>query len=247
MSASVDSVDRSFILWCVFCAFYVPLGVVYLIFGVSSRSKLIKLILKCVPILFLFFYVLVIVLPSTLEEQSSGDDKRAARTQAFLWGLAFSCIGDGSLVIPRLRPVGIISFAISICIYIAMFSLSSVPLFTLDVSLVLLSIPILLAVIFSLRFLLKSDMNKRVPPTLLFLACVYFCILALMLWASLLRMWRHGDRASVSGAFGALLFFVSDISIVASALWGAQMILFQGRVLIMSTYYGAQLFIALSL
>ena len=237
-------------LWCVFCSVYVPLGVVYLLFGVNNRNKLIKLILKCVPIFLLFLYVLTVVLPSTFEEQSqisNGDNKRSSRMHVFLWGLAFSSIGDAFLVIPKLAPFGILSFAISISIYIVMFSLSPETLFSLDVSLVLLSIPILLAVIFLLRFLLKHDLSKRVPPLLLLLVCTYFCILALMLWISLLRMGRHGDIASVSGAFGALLFFVSDISIAVSAVWGAQMILFQGRVLIMSTYYGAQLFIALSL
>lgn len=246
--------------WYMFISFYIILGIVYLVFGVSSRHKLLKLILKCTPIIALFCHVLSALLvlswsksedegQSDLQDKVTTNGAEIVKIQTFLWGLAFSCIGDACLVIPKIGVFGVVSFAIAVSTYIKLFGLSIATIISLDIGGVLFGVPILLVLIGLITFLFKQDlprMSKHFKLLLLLLVSVYFCLISLMVWSSLLNFKKHRDISSIFGAVGAFLFFISDLSIAANAVLGAQFVLFQGRVLIMTTYYGAQLFIALS-
>ena len=245
--------------WYIFISFYIILGIVYLIFGVSSRNILLKLILKCTPIVALFFHVLssLLVLSWSKEGQSDLRDKIATtevNVVKILWGLAFSCIGDACLVIPKMSVFGVITFAVAVSTYIRLFGFSIATLISLDIGGILLGVPVLLVLIGWITFLIKQFQSQRrhrstnlKPAVLLLLVSVYGCLISLMAWSSLLNLKKHGDIESIFGAIGAFLFFISDLSIAADALLGAKFVWFQERsVLIMTTYYGAQLFIALS-
>lgn len=242
--------------WYMFIAFYVFLGTIYVVFGVTNRVKLFKLILKCIPIISLFFHVLssLVLLSWSRNEEETQDhlsnegseNEVVMKTQTFLWGLAFSCIGDACLVVPKIAAFGVLSFAIAVTTYIKLFGFSLTILFSLNIGGVLLGVPVFAILVGMVAILLKQDLRRRLNNFLLFVLIAYFCLISFMVWCSFLNVQRHGDTASVLGALGAFLFFISDISIALSALLGTQFMLFQGRVLIMVTYYGAQLFIALS-
>ena len=187
---------------------------------------------------------------SDLGDKIATNEVDVVKIQTFLWGLAFSCIGDACLVIPKIRVFGVISFAVAVSTYIKLFGFSIATLISLDIGGILLGVPVLLVLIGLITFLIKQDLrlnlSTNLKPLLVLLVSVYFCLICLMVWTSLLNLEKHGDIESIFGAIGAFLFFISDLSIAANALMGAQFVLFQGRVLIMTTYYGAQLFIALS-
>lgn len=236
-----------YFVWTIFTILYVLLAFLYLLVGVRHRNKLLRLALKCLPILTLFFFVLLL-LPTTYTRSGSKETSdHVSRAQLFLWGLIFSCIGDGCLVVPKLAVGGVLAFAVAICLYTGMFALSSETLFSLDASAVIVGLPIALFLVALLYGMFKYDIIRRVKPLLLVLLCVLICLLSLMLWVSFLRVARHKDLTSTSGAVGAILFFISDLIVVASTLLTGHMLLFMGRLLIMGVYYCAQLLIALSL
>ena len=76
------------------------------------------------------------------------------------------------------------------------------------------------------------------------LVLFYFVLISLMLWSALLQLQHKSDMASFCAAAGGLLFYVSDILIAAGAIWQMNILLYR-RVLVMITYYSAQLFITL--
>ena len=235
-------------VYCIFC-------VVYLLIGVNSGKQWQKAVLKCVPVTLLLG--LVVISAAWSDHLINGDNYKGVRSyQLLLIGLLFSGLGDGLLVFfPTLGLFGMISFAVAQCIYIALFGLSvdrlvEQSLFGLSSVFVVLALSLSILLLFGWRFstLLKSGdhwMRRRFIGLVMPIALVYFVLISLMLWSALLQLQRRMDLVGVLGAIGGFLFYVSDMLIAAGAIWRFR-ILLHGRVLVMVTYYGAQLLITLS-
>ena len=221
-----------------------------------------KAVLKCLPISLLLGQVIV----SLGTHRTSWDEERindGTQTsgvvkicQLLLLGLALSCVGDALLVFDATVALfGMVSFAIAQGVYIAFFGLTTgqlveLSMFELLSGLVVLVLSLSILLLFSWRLnnTLKSGdrgMRWRFIGLVMPIALLYFMLISLMLWSALLQVQKRGDLVGVLGAIGALLFYVSDVLIAAGAIWRLRVLL-HGRILVMVSYYGAQLLISLS-
>ena len=247
-------------MYLLFTATYSLLCVVYLVLGVNSRRQWQKAVLKGLPVALLLGLVILLWLQPRSGEPEPGVEQQGSETtkpyQLLTWGLLFSGLGDVLLVYRRsLGLFGLLSFAVSQCVYVALFGLTidrlvEQSLLGLGSGVVVLLLSLSILLLFGWRFsaLLKSGdhgMRRRFIGLVMPLVLVYFVLISLMLWSAVLQLQHRRDFAGVLGAFGGLLFYVSDVLIAAGAIWQLR-ILLQGRVLVMVTYYGAQLLITLS-
>ena len=230
-----------------FCVIYTVLCTVYLLIGVNRRRLWEKAILKCLPIILL----LGLVLWSRSNYMTEESDK--SNYQLLLFGLICSCVGDVLLVFHTTMAIfGMLSFAITQCIYIALFGLSVEQLLQLSVFgfvsgilVAVLSLSILALFAWQFNTILKRGdhgMRRRFIGLVMPVALVYFVLISLMLWSALLQL---QDKVNIYSTLGGFLFYVSDILIAAGAIWRWRVLL-HGRILVMLTYYGAQLLITLS-
>lgn len=231
-------------LWVVFILVYYCLALVYLLFGVNNR-KFIKCILKCLPVITLLFQVLV----SLVQYARSTEAKLEEITtmKQLLWGIAFSAIGDGCLVFPKVFIVGIISFATSLCIYINLLdlkeSITNIGIGGAIVGMCIcaLSLTIILAFMTQRG---KVKTNRVSTSVLSVLLLGYFSILSTLLWSGISLFLRQQDLTGACSAAGVTFFYISDVLIAASAVLDFRIL--QGRALVMLTYYTAQLLLASS-
>lgn len=176
-------------------------------------------------------------------------ESKLDNTRQFLWGITFSALGDGCLVFKKVHVIGIISFGVSLCFYISMLefvaSLCDIGIggVACGLGVSLLSLGIVLV----FRYQTKGAKIKPLPIRSIYTALIflYFLILSTLLWSAAMLLLRQNNSASICSAVGAVMFYVSDILIVASAIWDARLL--QGRALVMMTYYTAQLCFAISL
>ena len=91
----------------------------------------------------------------------------------------------------------------------------------------------------------EHGMRRRFISLVMPVTLVYFILISLMLWSVILQLQQSYSLFNVFGAVGGLLFYVSDVLIAAGAIWQLRVLL-HGRILVMCTYYGAQLLITLS-
>jgi len=154
-----------------------------------------------------------------------------------LLGLAFSLAGDVFLMLPSDRFVaGLASFLLGHLCYVAAFSL--------DVGLpaALVREPAVLLLILSLSgamyvYLWPGLSGMRVPVV------VYVSAIAAMAWQATARALEVDDFGALLACIGALLFVVSD-SVLAVDRFRRPFAL--GQVVVLGTYFPAQLLIALS-
>ena len=176
--------------------------------------------------------------------------------QLLLFGLGFSFAGDALLVFRgTLGLFGILSFAIAQCVYIALFGLTlerivEQSFLGLLSGLAVLSLSLSILLVFGWRFgaTLRSgghEMRRRFIGLVMPMVLLYFVLISLMLWSAVLQLQQQYNLPGFLGAIGGLLFYVSDVLIAARAIWQLR-VLVHGRMLVMSTYYGAQLLITLS-
>ena len=238
---------------------YIVMCFIYLSFGVNSH-RLQKLLLKCVPLAILIAQIvfsLAYVASEPMNAENSQEDGRAAvnddmirRMKILVWGLAFSCIGDGCLVFPRILWLGLLSFAVAQCIYIHLFGLNLDLLFNLPLQGLVSAVGVALlsgAILAGFWIQLKSHMrNLSLKLPIIIGVVVYFILMSTMLWSAVLQLQLNGDWASGLGVMGAILFYISDLLIAVCAMWKLRIMLLQGRALIMVMYYGAQLIISMS-
>ena len=225
--------------WYLFIPAYYIFAVIYLLFGVQN-SRFIKCVLKCIPVIALMFQMLtVLVQYMELEE---------GKVKQFLWGITFSALGDGCLVFKKVHVIGIISFGVSLCFYIRMLefagSISNIGFegAACGLGVILLSFAIVLV----FRSQTKRARTPPLPARSIYTALIfmYFSVLSALLWSGLVLLLRQNNFSGVCSAVGAALFYVSDILIVATAIWDARIL--QGRAPVMISYYTAQLCFAVS-
>lgn len=150
-----------------------------------------------------------------------------------LSGLVFSLAGDIFLMLPSDRFIsGLISFLIAHILYILAFAPGIVlPLQWWPGFFVLVFIIIIL------RLILPGTDNLKVPVV------IYTVIIGSMLWIATERMLNLGTISALQAAVGAALFVASD-SALAVRRFLRDFPAAQG--VILTTYYAAQLLIALS-
>ncbi|XP_026736881.1 lysoplasmalogenase-like [Trichoplusia ni] len=163
--------------------------------------------------------VLCLLLAVLLPQSAPHKSVYAHRVAA---GLALSALGDALLLWPQHFVAGMAAFAGAHGAYIAAFGWARRAAGA--------GLALLLAALLFARAL-------RPPPALAALVPLYALLLAAMAW--------RGAARGGAAAAGALLFLLSD-AILGYGLFGAGGALPGQQVLVMSTYYLGQLFIALS-
>ncbi|XP_036893937.1 lysoplasmalogenase [Sturnira hondurensis] len=159
----------------------------------------------------------VLTLAGFLQSSSGG-----ARTAALQVALLFSALGDVCLIWPQAFLWGVLAFTQAQLLYIWVFGIRPLRLGLL--------LPILLVSLLFFGVLLP-----HLPPDMVLPLTAYGLALNTMLWRGLAR----GGRA----CWGATLFAISD----ALLAWNTFIQpLAHGRLLVMATYYAAQVFITLS-
>ena len=233
------------------CTAYFVLCTVYLLVGVNRRKQWQKAILKCSPLILLLIFSW-----SYGSSSDRGNVEHSNNHWLLLLGLIFSCVGDGLLVFrTHLGLFGIISFAIAQLIYIGLFGLSvdrvvEQSMYGLLSGILVLILSFSIVLLFGWRFssILKTGdhgMRRRFIALVMPMAILYFVLISLMLWSAILQLQHRFDLIGCLGATGGFLFYVSDVLIAAGAIWQFKVLL-HGRILVMVTYYGAQLLITLS-
>ena len=207
-----------------------------------------KCVLKCIPVIALLFQMSAVLTEYSIESIESHHHEKTSKLRLFLWAVTFSAIGDACLVFPKIFVAGILSFALSLCIYMNMFDVVK-SLFDISIggitSGLCIYIPYVLMVVVMVKQTAKLKPLALPGYILTILVSLYFFILSSFLWSGVLVLQRQGNVFGICSAVGAGMFYISDLMIAANAIWDVRLL--QGRALIMITYYTAHLFLALSL
>ena len=240
-----------------FIPVYVALCMVYSCLAITYRRRFYRMVFKCLPVLSLFLWTVLAfaALANGGDEPTpSGSDKLADRKErldvgrvvALLLGLLLSCAGDACLVYPRAAAFGIVSFSLAHVFYMRVFGLSPATFSQLAVSGWLLTA---LFVTFSVSLLfvimrIAASFRVVLPRTIKVLAILYFGLVSAVLLSALLWCYGRTDMPSAVGLVGAFLFCCSDLLLGATLV--LEFMLLQARVLVILTYYAAQLCIVMS-
>lgn len=164
-----------------------------------------------------------------------------------LVALIASVIGDAFLVLPVVFPVGVVSFGCAQVMYTVMFGARGLPNSTWPQIIVLLLLVggVCIGLFMVLRDPMYNLFKNYLNVRMVVLIVVYFSLISMMLWSALLQHAVISSVQSVLALVGGILFFISDLMIAVSAVFSSHWI-FKRRILVMMTYYFAQLLIAMS-
>ncbi|TRY72300.1 hypothetical protein TCAL_11264 [Tigriopus californicus] len=185
----------------------------------NTKPSLSALLVKCLPILSLILYILL----------RSWPKKESKFIRRILIGLAFSMVGDACLVYRDIFVLGMMAFGIAHFSYIAAFGWEDT-----KYSIALVVFVIGYAPLFGLILPSISD------PVLKCGIPIYALLLLTMCWRALARAQTW---IGILTGLGAVLFVISDFVIVWNDFYQP---VENQQLIIMSTYYGAQLLITLS-
>ncbi|CRK91658.1 CLUMA_CG005308, isoform A, partial [Clunio marinus] len=205
---------------------FVKSVIVYFVIGSFEffNSNVLSTILKCIPIICLMAFIFLMGFKFTNEYRHH---------QLILLGLIFSCAGDALLDYQKgiLFQYGMLAFAVAQICYVAAFGWQPFRL--------------LIGVIFyGLGALSLSLMFKNMEGILIFAVPIYCILLLTMGWRANARLQNLQNLPKLFTAIGAILFIISD-GLIAFNMFYAP-VKYSG-ILIMSTYYMAQLGITLSI
>ena len=178
---------------------------------------------KCMPVLSLMSFVF-------FQGMSSSYNRK------ILAGLTFCCIGDAILVWQKVYEetflLGMLMFAVAMCLYISAFGFRpfGVKQFLVCALLMMLFYAIFIPVLFHRTVMLIA-------------VSVYIFLLGLAEWRAVVGVSHEVRWRKIYAVIGITLFVISDCILGVGKFF--QPILFH-RLLVMSTYYSAQLFISLS-
>jgi uncharacterized membrane protein YhhN len=151
--------------------------------------------------------------------------------QMIIVGLIFSTIGDVLLIDSRWFVYGLLSFLVAhVCFIVAFGSIISTPNFP--------SLIFYLVYVAGFQAVLWKHLDKLKLPVI-----VYSLALAAMSWLALSKTIEHHNHQTFHAFVGSLMFVASD-SLLASAKFKSKFRF--AEILILSTYFLAQWFIALS-
>ena len=149
-------------------------------------------------------------------------------------GLVFSLLGDIFLMLPKDKFVqGLASFLIAHIFYIVAFSSGFGPFLEIGYL-----IPAVIYTSVFLWILLPKTGKMKIP------VLIYALVLMVFLWQALGRFYYLGNQASLYIIIGAVLFVISDTILAYSRFIKNYS---TSAALIHTTYWGAQVFIALSI
>ncbi|XP_069686369.1 lysoplasmalogenase TMEM86A isoform X2 [Periplaneta americana] len=204
--------------------FFKTVAIYFVLFIPVERPSLFAMLIKCLPIVSLIFFVL-------LHGMSLGDEYTFSRR--ILTGLLFSCLGDALLVWPHYFMHGMAAFGVAQVMYTAAFGFKPLNA-TLGAVLYLLCASAVVLLMPGLQKVLVAG----VP--------LYSILLMTMVWRAMARvqffeeLWTWTKLCSCAGG---ILFAVSDALI---GFHHFHIPIPHSQALIMITYYAAQLGIALS-
>ena len=205
--------------------FFKTVAIYFILFGTDSKlNSVFYCLMKCLPIFSLMFFVLLHGMNFT---------EAYSYSRKILIGLLFSVIGDAFLVWKQNYFIhGLLSFAVAQIFYSWAFGIRPVkPLSGLIMSFISTSVYL---------YLLPDLKGEMV-----YLALLYVSLISFMAWRAVARFQKYDDWpwTSLSGVLGALFFVVSDTVIAVDKF--SYPVPYSHQV-IMTTYYAAQMLIALS-
>lgn len=216
---------------------YIILCLVYVIFGIRSSSKLLKVILKCAPVFLLLAFIIYVTSKLNLGPiQGKGN---AVDLERVIFGLIFSFLGDFYLVFDLLFLLGIISFAAAQLTYINLFGGWTLLYFSFSVDYNEIITAVAIALVSALVYFY---ILQKLSWVLVIPAALYCVLLSVMLWCALVSLQRDPSLPAILGAVGACLFYTSDL-LLAVSRWRLNIPC--GPYIIITTYYASQLLIFL--
>ena len=148
-------------------------------------------------------------------------------------GLLFSMLGDIFLINPeQYFKKGLVAFLIGHICYIIAFSVSTGSHFTLWIFL-----PIVVVGAIYLRLILTYSGKMKLP------IIIYITMIMIMVWMAIERFHSDPTLRTVLPAIGAILFMISDAVL---ALNKFRKPFFNAELIILTTYFTAQWFLAVS-
>lgn len=147
-------------------------------------------------------------------------------------GLCLSLLGDVFLMLPkdRIRP-GLVAFLAAHVLYILAFSQG------IQVRSYFVAVPMLVlgAIVYALIF--RNIKSLRLP------VLIYILVISLLAWVAVNRYLTFGGQKGLVVMVGGLFFFFSDSVLAVNRFYKR---FFLAEILILSTYFAAQLCFALS-
>ena len=217
---------------------YIGLSVIYLLFGINSNSNLLKLVLKCAPISTLLALSGLTAYRVLSDYGPMAQGPMIESLDKLFWGLLFSIFGDMYLVFNGLFLLGIVSFAVAQATYIYLFDGALLLTIPLEQQQIVTAVAIGLVSV-----LIYSYIFPKLSWVLSVAALVYCILISVMLWCAFVRAQLTPSKPNVAAAIGACLFYMSDL-VLALKKWRIKIP--SMSILVMVTYYGAQLFISRS-
>lgn len=204
--------------------FFKTTAVYFVLFFDDRCPSMLAMVVKCLPIISLIVFVL-------LHGMNLSDEY--AYSRRILTGLIFACVGDALLVWDSYFLHGMFMFGVAQALYASAFGMRPFNPYVGSVTAFLGAI-----VLYNLCPILDGVMSIAVP--------IYVILIAFMTWRSIARVQFFDDLwtwTKLCSCGGAVLFCISDTAIAVNRfllpLPGEQLV-------IMVTYYAAQLGIALS-
>ncbi|KAM4704502.1 lysoplasmalogenase TMEM86B [Rhinophrynus dorsalis] len=189
-----------------------------------SEPSIFSAFIKCLPILCLGFFVIT---------HSISQGKFSPYARKILLGLMFSAAGDVCLVWTDLFLHGMVMFGLAHLMYVAAFGLRP------------LKLPIFLVLaLFCATFYFVTFPYLNGP--FVYMVAGYATLISTMAWRALSRVSLASYKfswANASAAAGSLVFMVSDCVLAVDKFCFP---VSNSRAIIMGTYYGGQMLIALS-
>ncbi|XP_019869562.1 lysoplasmalogenase-like protein TMEM86A [Aethina tumida] len=204
--------------------FFKTTAIYFVMFISTEKPSIFSTVIKCLPIWSLMLFVL-------LHGLSLGDQHKYSRR--ILIGLLFCSIGDACLIWPGYFEPGMLSFAVGHVYYVLAFGFRPLNM-KIGAFLCVLAAISLALLIPGLEGVLKVG----VP--------IYTMIITVMVWRGIARaqfLENEWTFSSICSCLGAILFALSDL-ILGLDMFSSKVE--HSQALVMSTYYAAQLGIALS-
>lgn len=204
--------------------FFKTVAIYFVIFIPQDKPSIFSTILKCLPIVSLMLFVL-------LNGMSLKDEYKYSRR--ILMGLIFCCIGDALLIWNQYFDLGMLAFIAGHIQYIRAFGFKP------------LQLPIGIA-LYSLSTMVVLYLLPGLHGVFVFGVPIYIFVIATMLWRAIARVQFFEDLwtwSKLCTCAGSILFALSDLLIGIDRFKHK---IEYSQVLIMSTYYAAQVGIAVS-
>ena len=218
--------------WHLYMSLYVLMCILYLYLDFHTNARLVKLAFKCLPLVLLMVTVSKKLIDSNAPVSPSAPGSVNKLSRLF-WGLLFSTIGDAYLVFPNSFLFGVVAFAISQGIYISLFG-DGLMFFHRATS-----VDVIVGLIVAgVSCLVYISIVNHMKPLLAVLSGLYCVLISTMFWSALIQAHHTLYSHTIMGAAGAALFYASDLLLSVNK-WGMK--LPYAQILIMTTYYSAQL------